>query len=99
SFIEFSQNEVYLNLENLQKTGSFKVRGSYNKMMSLKKEDLIKGVVAASAGNHAQGVAYASSNLNISSTIIMPNGAPLSKIQATKDYGAKVLLQIGRAHV
>ncbi|HLU21288.1 MAG TPA: threonine ammonia-lyase [Bacillaceae bacterium] len=93
TFSEFSQNEVYLKLENLQKTGSFKVRGSYNKMMSLKKEDLIKGVVAASAGNHAQGVAYASSKLNISSTIIMPNGAPLSKIQATKDYGAKVLLQ------
>ncbi|MBT2756971.1 threonine ammonia-lyase [Mesobacillus foraminis] len=93
TFSGFSDNEVYLKLENLQKTGSFKVRGSYNKMISLRKEELEKGVVAASAGNHAQGVAYSSEMLGIPCTIVMPTGAPLSKIEATKGYGAKVVLQ------
>lgn len=88
-----SNNEVYLKLENLQKTGSFKVRGSYNKLTSLSNEDLQKGVVAASAGNHAQGVAYSSQMLGIPCTIVMPKGAPLSKVLATKQYGAEVLLQ------
>lgn len=88
-----SNNEVYLKLENLQKTGSFKVRGSYNKLMSLTKEELQKGVVAASAGNHAQGVAFSSQMLGIPCTIVMPKGAPLSKVSATKQYGAKVQLQ------
>lgn len=88
-----SNNEVYLKLENLQKTGSFKVRGSYNKLISLSKEELQKGVVAASAGNHAQGVAYSSQMLGIPCTIVMPKGAPLSKISATKNYGAEVILQ------
>jgi threonine dehydratase len=88
-----SNNEVYLKLENLQKTGSFKVRGSYNKLISLSKEDLQKGVVAASAGNHAQGVAYSSQMLGIPCTIVMPKGAPLSKVSATKQYGAEVHLQ------
>nr|WP_263326485.1 threonine ammonia-lyase [Neobacillus sp. Marseille-Q6967] len=86
-------NEVYLKLENLQKTGSFKVRGSYNKLISLSKEELQKGVVAASAGNHAQGVAYSSQMLGIPCTIVMPKGAPLSKISATKQYGANVQLE------
>ncbi|MCL6573824.1 MAG: threonine ammonia-lyase [Bacillus sp. (in: Bacteria)] len=93
TFSKLSQNEVYLKLENLQKTGSFKVRGSYNKLISLSKEDLNKGVVAASAGNHAQGVAYSSQMLGVPCTIVMPKGAPLSKILATKDYGAKVVLE------
>ncbi|MFC0560567.1 threonine ammonia-lyase [Halalkalibacter alkalisediminis] len=93
TFSEYSDNDIYLKLENLQKTGSFKVRGSYNKMISLRKEELKNGVVAASAGNHAQGVAYASTMLGIPSTIIMPAGAPLSKVQATKEYGANVELQ------
>lgn len=84
TFSELSQNEVYLKLENLQKTGSFKVRGSYNKMVSLEKGDLENGVVAASAGNHAQGVAYSSNMLSIPCTIVMPKGAPLSKVLATK---------------
>lgn len=92
TFSEMSDNEVLLKLENLQKTGSFKVRGSYNKIHSLKKEELERGVIAASAGNHAQGVAYASSMLGIPCTIIMPTGAPLSKIEATKGYGANVEL-------
>ncbi|MCP8969877.1 threonine ammonia-lyase [Ectobacillus ponti] len=92
TFSELSKNEVFLKLENLQKTGSFKVRGSYNKMMALPKEDLQKGVIAASAGNHAQGVAYSSRMLGIPCTIIMPKGAPLSKVLATRRYGANVEL-------
>ncbi len=93
TFSELSNNEVFLKLENLQKTGSFKVRGSYNKIISLGKEDLEKGVIAASAGNHAQGVAYSSNMLGIPCTIVMPKGAPLSKVLATKWYGANVELQ------
>jgi threonine dehydratase len=93
TFSQLSHNEVYLKLENLQKTGSFKARGSYNKLISLSKEELEKGVVAASAGNHAQGVAYSSKMLGVNCTIVMPKGAPLSKILATKQYGAEVLLE------
>lgn len=93
TFSRMSHNEVYLKLENLQKTGSFKVRGSYNKLLSLSDEELQKGVVAASAGNHAQGVAYSSQMLNAPCTIVMPKGAPLSKILATKQYGAEVVLE------
>ncbi|WP_028400192.1 threonine ammonia-lyase [Ectobacillus panaciterrae] len=92
TFSELAKNEVYLKLENLQKTGSFKVRGSYNKIISLPKEELENGIVAASAGNHAQGVAYSSNMLNIPCTIVMPKGAPLSKVLATKRYGANVEL-------
>lgn len=92
TFSNFANNEIYLKLENLQKTGSFKVRGSYNKISSLKKEEIPHGVVAASAGNHAQGVAYASTMQGIPCTIVMPLGAPLSKVQATRDYGAHVEL-------
>lgn len=93
TFSDFAHNEVYLKLENLQKTGSFKVRGSYNKLISLSEEELKKGVVAASAGNHAQGVAYSSQMLKIPCTIVMPKGAPLSKVLATRQYGAEVILE------
>lgn len=93
TFSTLSHNEVYLKLENLQKTGSFKVRGSYNKMISLSQDELEKGVVAASAGNHAQGVAYSSQMLGIPCTIVMPKGAPLSKVLATRQYGAEVILE------
>ncbi|MGV2940540.1 threonine ammonia-lyase [Mesobacillus sp. LC4] len=93
TFSTLSNNEVYLKLENLQKTGSFKVRGSYNKLISLSPEELQKGVVAASAGNHAQGVAYSSQMLGIPCTIVMPKGAPLSKVLATRQYGAEVILE------
>lgn len=92
TFSNLSKNEVYLKLENLQKTGSFKVRGSFNKMLSLRKHEVEKGVIAASAGNHAQGVAFSSHLLNIPCTIIMPKGAPISKILATRQYGAEVEL-------
>ena len=83
---------VYLKLENLQKTGSFKLRGAYNKIHSLDEVEKKRGVIAASAGNHAQGVAYAASHAGIRSVIVMPETAPLSKVSATKGYGAEVVL-------
>lgn len=92
TFSRLSNNRVYMKLENLQKTGSFKVRGSYNKIMLLSDEEKSRGVIAASAGNHAQGVAYSSNMIGIPCTIVMPKGAPLSKIQATQSYGANVIL-------
>lgn len=84
--------EVYLKLENLQKTGSFKIRGACNKIHNLSSEEKAKGVIAASAGNHAQGVAYAATAANIKSTIVMPEMAPLAKVMATRGYGAEVVL-------
>lgn len=87
------QGEVFLKLENLQRTGSFKLRGACNKIANLSDEEKSNGVIASSAGNHAQGVAYSATRLGISATIVMPATAPLSKIQATKDYGAKVVLE------
>lgn len=84
--------EVFLKLENLQKTGSFKIRGAYNRMSQLSPAERKRGVVAASAGNHAQGVAYASSLLGVPSTIVMPEGASLAKQVATRSYGGEVVL-------
>ena len=78
--------------ENLQKTGSFKIRGAFNKIRTLSKEDADKGVIACSAGNHAQGVALSASRLGIRSIICMPEGAPVLKVQATRNYGAEVVL-------
>lgn len=83
---------VFLKLENLQKTGSFKPRGAYYKINSLSSEEKSKGVVAVSSGNHAQGVAYAASIQGVSAKIVMPIFAPISKILATKAYGAEVVL-------
>jgi threonine dehydratase len=84
--------EVYLKLENLQKTGSFKIRGAYYKLSQLSHSMRKRGVVAASAGNHAQGVAFASSLLGIQSTIVMPEGASIAKQMATRSYGGEVIL-------
>ncbi len=92
TFSKIVNAKIYLKLENLQKTGSFKVRGAFNKLLSLKDEERKRGVIAVSAGNHAQGVAYASSTLNIRSVIVMPETAPVSKYRATKSYGAEVIL-------
>jgi len=92
TFSRMVNSNVYLKLENLQKTGSFKVRGAFSKLIRLKDEEKKKGVIAVSAGNHAQGVAYAASVLGIRSTIIMPETAPISKYLATKSYGAQVIL-------
>ncbi len=87
-----SGGEVYLKLENMQLTGSFKFRGGYNKVASLTKEQRAKGVIACSAGNHAQGVALASKLLGVDATIVMPETAPKAKVDATRGYGAKVVL-------
>ncbi len=83
---------IYLKLENLQRTGSFKLRGAYNKIYNLTPEQRACGVIASSAGNHAQGVALAAAEFGIKSTVVMPETAPLSKITATKSYGAEVVL-------
>jgi threonine dehydratase len=83
---------VHLKCENLQRTGSFKIRGAYVRIAGLSQEERAAGVVAASAGNHAQGVALAASLLGVRSTVFMPVGAPLPKIAATRDYGAEVRL-------
>ncbi|MHA2602032.1 MAG: threonine ammonia-lyase [Candidatus Thorarchaeota archaeon SMTZ1-83] len=92
TFSRMSGGNVYLKLENLQKTGSFKVRGAAYAMSQLKEAEKKAGVIAASAGNHAQGVAYAATRLGIESTIVMPVFSPVAKIQATQGYGANVIL-------
>jgi threonine dehydratase len=84
---------VFLKCENLQRTGSYKIRGAYNRLAQLTQAERDRGVVAASAGNHAQGVAFAARELGIASTIFMPLGVALPKLQATRDYGADVVLQ------
>lgn len=84
--------EVWLKCENLQRTGSFKPRGAYNRISRLSADERARGVVAASAGNHAQGVAWSATQLGISSRVYMPRGAALPKIAATKAYGAEVIL-------
>ncbi len=87
--------ELYLKTENLQITGSFKVRGAYYKMTKLSAEEKKRGVIACSAGNHAQGVALAAQKNGIKSVICLPDGAPISKVEATKSYGAEVCLVEG----
>ncbi|HEY0258553.1 MAG TPA: threonine ammonia-lyase [Lacisediminihabitans sp.] len=84
---------VYLKCENLQRTGSYKIRGAYNRLVRLTEEERARGVVAASAGNHAQGVAFAARELGIAATIFMPVGVALPKLQATRNYGAEVVLR------
>jgi len=92
TFSKLTGKEVFLKLENLQKTGSFKIRGAYYKLSQLSPSMKKKGVVAASAGNHAQGVALASSILGIHSTIVMPEGVSLAKQMATQAYGGEMVL-------
>ena len=87
--------QLYLKTENLQVTGSFKVRGAYYKMSCLTDEEKARGVVACSAGNHAQGVALAAQKSGIKSVICLPDGAPISKVEATRSYGAEVCLVEG----
>ena len=87
--------DLYLKTENLQITGSFKVRGSYYKISRLSAEEKARGVIACSAGNHAQGVALAAQKNGIKAVICLPDGAPISKIEATKSYGAEVCLVEG----
>ena len=89
------ESDIYLKTENLQITGSFKVRGPYYKISQLSDDEKAKGVIACSAGNHAQGVALAASKNGIKSLICLPDGAPISKVEATKSYGADVCLVNG----
>ncbi|NMM63564.1 threonine ammonia-lyase [Clostridium sp. P21] len=92
-FSRESGNEVYIKPENLQITGAFKLRGALNKVGKLTEEQKKRGLIASSAGNHAQGVAYAANKLGIQATIVMPETTPLIKVQATKNYGANVVLK------
>lgn len=91
----FCDNHIFLKTENIQSTGSFKVRGAYFKISELTEEEKKRGVIACSAGNHAQGVALAATKHGVKSLICLPEGAPISKIQATKGYGASVCLVKG----
>ena len=85
-------NKVYLKPENMQFTGAYKVRGAYYKMSTLSEEERSKGVITASAGNHAQGVAYAAKKYGVKATIVMPTTTPLIKVNRTKSFGAEVVL-------
>lgn len=92
TFSEFSRAEVWLKYENLQRTGSYKIRGALNRILTLSPEARSQGVIAASAGNHAQGVAVAAGLAGVPATIVMPGQAPLAKVAATRGYGARVIL-------
>ena len=92
TFSEMTGGQIYLKCENRQKTGSFKIRGASNKIAALVERGEVKSVVASSAGNHAQGVAFAAKKFGIPATIAMPATAPIAKVQATQGYGAKVVL-------
>ena len=85
-------NKVYLKPENMQFTGAYKVRGAYYKMSTLSEEERQKGIITASAGNHAQGVAYAAKRYGAKAVIVMPTTTPLIKVNRTKSYGAEVVL-------
>ncbi|TNV20918.1 bifunctional threonine ammonia-lyase/L-serine ammonia-lyase TdcB [Buttiauxella sp. B2] len=89
---ECCKGEIFLKFENMQRTGSFKIRGAFNKLSSLTEEERKKGVVACSAGNHAQGVSLSCAILGINGKVVMPNGAPKSKVAATTDYSAQVVM-------
>ena len=91
-FSEISGNEVFLKPENMQLTGAYKLRGAYYKISTLTDEERAKGLITASAGNHAQGVAYAAAKYGVKATIVMPTTTPLIKVNRTKSYGAEVVL-------
>jgi threonine dehydratase len=93
TFSRMTGAELHLKLENLQRTGSFKVRGATNKILTLSPDERERGVIAASAGNHAQGVALAATTLGIKSVIVMPRDAAHAKVEATRRYGARVVLE------
>lgn len=92
-FSEMTGNKVYFKPENMQRTGAYKVRGAYYKISTLTEEERSKGLITASAGNHAQGVAYAAHKYGVKAVIVMPTTTPLIKVERTKSYGAKVILQ------
>ncbi len=92
TFSEMTGAEVHLKLENFQRTGAFKIRGATNRIATLSEAEREAGVVTASAGNHAQGVALAATRMGVEATIVMPEHAPISKLKATRNYGAEVVL-------
>ena len=92
AFSKATGNHVYIKPENMQLTGAYKIRGAYYKISTLTEEEKARGLVTASAGNHAQGVAYAARHAGVEATIVMPTTTPLVKVNNTKDYGAKVVL-------
>ncbi|HYY87457.1 MAG TPA: threonine/serine dehydratase, partial [Chloroflexota bacterium] len=92
SFSELCGGPVWLKYENLQRTGSYKIRGALNRVLTLDLEAQQRGVIAASAGNHGQGVAVAAQLAGVPATIVMPRQAPLAKVSATRGYGARVVL-------
>ena len=92
AFSKATGNQIYIKPENMQVTGAYKIRGAYHKISTLSDEEKARGLVTASAGNHAQGVAYAAQAAGVSATIVMPTTTPLVKVNNTKDYGAKVVL-------
>ena len=94
-FSGITGNKVYFKPENLQKTGAYKIRGAYYKISTLSDEERQKGLITASAGNHAQGVAYAAKAYGVKATIVMPSSTPLIKVNRTKAYGAEVVLTDG----
>ena len=91
-FSEQTGSKVYLKPENMQLTGAYKVRGAYYKISTLSEEERAKGLITASAGNHAQGVAYAAQVYGVKAVIVMPTTTPLIKVERTKGYGAEVVL-------
>lgn len=91
-FSNESNNNIYIKPENLQFTGSFKIRGAYNRIVKLSQEKELSGIIASSAGNHAQGVAYSCKKLGIKAIIVMPTITPINKVNATKQHGAEVIL-------
>ncbi len=92
TFSELCGGKVWLKYENLQRTGSYKLRGALNRILTLSEDARKRGVIAASAGNHGQGVAVAAQLAGVAATIVMPSQAPLAKVSATKGYGARVIL-------
>jgi threonine dehydratase len=92
AFSKATGNSIYIKPENMQVTGAYKIRGAYYKISTLTQEQKEKGLITASAGNHAQGVAYAAQSAGVSATVIMPTATPLVKVNNTKDYGARVIL-------
>ena len=93
AFSKTTENHVYIKPENLQVTGAYKIRGAYYKISTLTQEEKDRGLVTASAGNHAQGVAYSAQHAGVSATVVMPTTTPLVKVNNTKDYGANVVLR------
>ncbi|HLO06989.1 MAG TPA: pyridoxal-phosphate dependent enzyme, partial [Terriglobales bacterium] len=92
TFSQLTGNSIYLKLDNLQRTGAFKERGALNKLLTMSAQEREQGVIAASAGNHAQGLAYHAGRRGIKAQICMPLTTPLIKVSATKSYGAEVIL-------